>query len=338
MAKDEQQPIIVKKIKKGGGGHHGGAWKVAYADFVTAMMAFFLLLWLLNVTTEEQKNAISNYFDPTSPKISEATSGAGGVLGGLSMAKEGAMTTNLQTISANNATPVPPPSRQSKDKTDSHDGAEGEDAEEKARREALRAEEDQRFQEAADALKQAIESLPEMAELVKNIMVDMTPEGLRIQIVDQKGQSMFPSGSARMYQKTEKLIGTIAKVVEKLPNDISVRGHTDSVKYSAGASYTNWELSADRANASRRVMEGAGLVRGRVANVVGKADTDPLIKDKPTDPRNRRISIILLREELTKGAAGVLEGQDGKPGASATGSTPSRLPTYQRTKGAVEFP
>jgi len=318
------QPIIIKKIKKYAGGHHGGAWKVAYADFVTAMMAFFLLLWLLNVTTKEQKAGIADYFDPV-PKISTSDDGAGGLMGGLSISPDGAMVTTVQ-----------PPVAQEADPT-LRAGADPKAIEEEKLKEEVREREEARFKKAEEAIQDAIESSPDLKNLSKNIMMDMTPEGLRIQIVDQEGQSMFPSGSAEMYEKTRNLLAQVSKVIAALPNDISVRGHTDAAPYSAGAGYGNWELSADRANSSRRVLVESGLPEKRVNNVLGKADTDHMFGDKPLDARNRRISIILLREELTGKGAGTMNER----------SAPDRLPPspvdtppdlYRQTPGSVQFP
>jgi flagellar motor protein MotB len=162
-----------------------------------------------------------------------------------------------------------------------------------------RAAEQRKFEETQRAIQKAVEASPELKALAKNLLVDTTPEGLRIQVIDQDGESMFASGSAEMYEKTRQLLGQVAEIVKSLPNDISVRGHTDGVPYGQGAAYTNWELSADRANASRRVLLGSGIGDERLNNVVGKADTEHLVPDNPADPKNRRISIMLLREELT---------------------------------------
>jgi chemotaxis protein MotB len=333
------QPIIIKKIKKGGG-HHGGAWKVAYADFVTAMMAFFLLLWLLNVTTDEQRNAISNYFDPTHPKISEATSGAGGVMGGLSMAKEGAMTTTVQNISVQASTNVNQRSNQkSPDKYKSNMEA---STLERAK-EMLRKEEEKRFKTAEEQIKKAIESDPELKELAKNLLIDMTPEGLRIQVIDQDGKPMFASGSAEMYPYTQKLMNKVATIIQKLPNDVSIRGHTDSVPYGKDAKYTNWELSTDRANSSRRVLLMSGMPPERINNVVGKADTDHLFPKTPTDARNRRISIILLKEELTNPDFEKKAEEEAKNLPPDTVNPKPAIPTvpvgtFKKTRGNIEFP
>jgi len=306
--------------------YHGGAWKVAYADFVTAMMAFFLLMWLLNVTTEEQKNAISNFFDPSHPKVSEATSGAGGVLGGLTMTPEGAMSSQTNPIIPVQVNKVRAHGDNNKSKITS--------VKKKA--------EEQRFQKAKEKLEKAIKNNKELAKLAKNLVIDMTPEGLRIQIVDQDGQPMFPSGSDKMYEKTANLLKEISGIILDMPNEISVRGHTDSARYGEGAKYTNWELSADRANASRRVLLESGIPADRLNNVMGKADTEHFIKDNPLDPQNRRISIILLKEELTDPD---YEDDETAQDASSTEESggndnekPLPMGDFQKTPGAVEFP
>ncbi|MGQ0528178.1 MAG: flagellar motor protein MotB [Alphaproteobacteria bacterium] len=343
MAEEEKAPVIViKKIKKGGG-HHGGAWKVAYADFVTAMMAFFLLLWLLNVTTDEQKNAISNYFDPTHPKVSDSSSGAGGVMGGLSMSTQGSMATNIQDP----ATPPRPSRPPAGDTTKMKKLPDSKPTVEKAK-EVMRREEEKKFKDTEAQIKKAIQEDPELAALAKNLIVDMTPEGLRIQIIDQEGKPMFASGSADMYETTRKLIEKVGKIVEKLPNELSVRGHTDSVPYGTDAKYTNWELSTDRANASRRVILQSGVPVTRLNNVVGKADTEHLIKDNPKDARNRRISIILLKEELTdpnfekkaEAKAKTLPAEEGGEGEGVLAEDAPQIPvgTFKKTPGKVQFP
>ncbi len=286
-----KRPIIIKKIKKVAGGHHGGAWKVAYADFVTAMMAFFLLLWLLNVTTEEQKTGIADYFKPEI--ASTSTSGSGGVMGGLTMAVEGSLSSTAQPSSITENLP-----------SDVEDESEDVDMDSTSTRKFSQsefekmktAEEQKQFEEAMKEIKQTVENDADLKELAKNLIVDMTPEGLRIQIVDQQGRSMFPSGSAQMYDETTKLISKVTQIINKLPQKISLRGHTDAVPYGSSATYDNWNLSADRANASRQALVKAGLPNARIANVSGKADTEHLFPKDPTSPQNRRISIILMRD------------------------------------------
>ena len=285
---DEVAPIIVKKIKKGGHGHHGGAWKVAYADFVTAMMAFFLLLWLLNVTDTVQKQGIADYFAPTVASSSE--SGAGGVLGGNSMQTDGAMNSNTGSPSV--VTSISPPEEGSKD------DAEGEgqsEIDEEAFMARLAAIEEATFDATKADIQQALASDPNLAGLAENVVMDMTPEGLRIQIVDQYDESMFEPGSTSIKPRIKRLMGKIVKAIEKMPNSISISGHTDSSGSNTG-SYSNWELSSDRANSSRRTLVEVGLDPTRIEKVTGKADTDPMITDDPSNPSNRRISITLLRE------------------------------------------
>ncbi len=330
---DEAQPIIIKKIKKGGGGHHGGAWKVAYADFVTAMMAFFLLLWLLNVTTEEAKDIISNYFDPTQPKVSQSTSGAGGVMGGLSMTKEGAMAEDAQAMTQSQETGKPSSGEAGQTVTESSSES---DQQEQMEAE-LRSREDAKFEETRQDIEKAIQSSPELKELASHLMIDITPEGLRIQIIDQDGDPMFPSGSAAMYEKTQKLMGKVAELIAKLPNAISVRGHTDASKYASAEGYTNWELSADRANASRRLLSAHGIPEKRLANVMGKADTDPFIQKDPLDARNRRISILLLRETLEEALKRGEFGSIKTPVIIKKAPAPIIKP-FQKTQGNIQFP
>jgi len=324
------QPIIIKKIVKGGG-HHGGAWKVAYADFVTAMMAFFLLMWLLNATSEEQKKGISEYFNPTPMVVSSATAGAGGVMGGLSMSPVGAQATDLQPLVSIETPP------QTNDTT-KRKGSDVSSAKDEELKEEMRRREEKRFERTEQAIKQAIEEDPDLKEMAKNLIVDMTPEGLRIQIVDQEGDPMFPSGSAQMFEKTKKLIGKITNIITGMPNEISVRGHTDSTPYGAGANYTNWELSSDRANSSRRAMIEAGYPADRLNNTMGKADTEHLFADNPTDPRNRRISIILLKQELTNPDIYDDAGNRDAGSGSGGGYTPEPVPAFQVSPGNVEFP
>ena len=339
MAKGNNAPLIIKKIRRTKEEpHHGGAWKVAYADFVTAMMSFFLLLWLLNVTTDIQKRGIADYFEPTT--ASRSNSGAGGVLGGLTMGQPGA-----QDL------PASPPSfhlnmpalRQpddgdngdqggtagsDKDKDGSADsktadgktgdgkpadgktaGKPGEETDVKVvepkpveamtqaeLQKRLAEREEKQFAAAEFVLRQAIQDVPELKNLADNLLIDRTPDGLRIQIVDQEKRSMFPLGSAQMEEPAQKLMALVALVVQKLPNRISITGHTDSTPYAWGRSYGNWELSADRANASRRELVNDGVPLARIDKVVGLADRDPLVSDDPRSPHNRRISIVLLRE------------------------------------------
>lgn len=298
-----EQPIIVKKIIVSGGGHHGGAWKVAYADFVTAMMAFFLLLWLLNVTTDEQRNGIADYFAPT--VTSRSSSGAGGVMGGRTLSKEGARTSETSMPAV--VVQITPPESKGKEGEEGEDtgkeGAEAEDtgkSKEKLEEEELlrqMAEREQmEFEQAEAELREAIEQVPDLSGLAQNLIIDNTPEGMRIQLIDREGNSMFPSGRANPMEHTRLLMQKVAEVVRRLPNKLAITGHTDSLPFRNANGYGNWELSSDRANSSRRTLMEFGIRTQRIASVSGRADKEPLIEEDPTHPSNRRISIVLLRE------------------------------------------
>ncbi len=379
----DNQPTIIKKIKKGGhGAPHGGAWKVAYADFVTAMMAFFLLLWLLNATTEEQKMGISNYFDPTAISRS-ARSGSGGVLGGTSITVPGALKSATSPPMISSPLVARPANDPSKDTNpegeeaqrgigDAQAGERGSDAKQfiqrgtEMRRPAGQAgqpgepgspgdqaglgragssgtdqgqvgqqsdqqgnpgqqstgqgnpgqlsqaqldkmladREDQKLREAAEQVKQAIQDRIDLKSVAENVKLEITPEGLRIQLIDQDQKSMFPLGSANMQDSARKLMEEVEKIIAPLPNKITISGHTDSTPFKGGVGgYSNWELSADRANASRRVLVANGVSDTRLQLVVGKADKDPLMPNDPAASQNRRISVVVLREQPPRPAA-----------------------------------
>ena len=294
--------IIIKKVKKGGHGHHGGAWKVAYADFVTAMMAFFLLLWLLNSVTQDQLEGISNYFAPVS--AARTTSGSGDILGGQVAGEEGAMevSSTRPSVTLN----LPPPKAGEGGEQDESEDKESADLEEA--KEKLEQQEQEQFTEAAEALRQAIQSVPSLKQLAQSLIIDNTPEGLRIQIVDQEGLAMFPRGGSNMYLHTKKVLELVSKVISAMPQKIKVSGHTDATKFVTESGYSNWELSADRANASRRALLDLGVPETRFSRVVGLAATEPLLADDPKNPRNRRLSLVMLRgtgeQTLEGGQAG----------------------------------
>ena len=287
-----KQPIIIKKVNKGGHAHHGGAWKIAYADFVTAMMAFFLLLWLLSSVTQEQLEGISNYFDPTD--VTEAQfSGSGGLLGGKTVTEEGAATDSITMD-------LPPP------KAGAGSAA------------ALISEnEDEQFEEAKQQIEDALQSLPNLKKLAESLMIENTPEGLKIQLIDQDGLALFPSGSAKMYLHTRRLIEVVSKVIMSLPQQISISGHTDAVPFLASGGYSNWELSSDRANSARRELLHFKVPAQRYSRVVGKAATEPLLPDDPKNSRNRRLSIILLRGTDANITANIRKKEEVLPGLNA---------------------
>jgi chemotaxis protein MotB len=290
MAYNADAPILIKKVKKVmAAGHHGGAWKVAYADFVTAMMAFFLLMWLINTTSPEQKRGIADYFAPAS--VSQSTSGSGGILGGTALGDQGAKSDGSQSVVQQLAPQTP-------DKTkDAGKSSTAADADaEKAIKDAAAKKEADEFQSAAQSLRQAMQDLPELAELSKQVLVDQTPEGLRIQLIDQEGRSMFDPASAKPNDRARLLLRAVAKVVNQLHNRITVAGHTSATAAGAKGG-DDWALSAARANASRNILQEAGVQADRVYQVSGKANSDPLYADDPTLPGNRRIAIVLLREK-----------------------------------------
>ena len=285
-----ERPIVIKKVKKGGDhGHHGGAWKVAYADFVTAMMAFFLLMWLINTTSPEQKRGIADYFAPAS--VSESTSGSGGILGGTALGDDGAKSEGSMSVITALAPEAPIDSAES---GQSSKAGSLQEASEQQLREELMQREDAAFRSAAESLRQAMRDMPELAELSKQILIDQTPEGLRIQLIDQEGRSMFEANSARPNERARVLLRTISRVVIQMPNRVTIAGHTSATP--GRRIEGDWPLSAARADAARGILQGAGVDPDRFYQVSGKANSDPLYPDDPTLPGNRRITIVLLRE------------------------------------------
>jgi chemotaxis protein MotB len=285
MAVGEAPTIIIKKVKKGGhAGHHGGAWKVAYADFVTAMMAFFLLMWLINTTSPEQKRGIADYFAPAS--VSETTSGSGGILGGASLASSGSKSSGSKDVIQALAPEAPP---------NVTDTGQSQNQSQNASAGTQDTADDAALTSAAQSLKQAMQDMPELTELSKQIIVDQTPEGLRVQLVDQEGRSMFKEGSSVPNDRAKVLLQAVAKVVNKLPNRITIAGHTSADAGGAKPS-SDWALSSSRADVSRQILQAAGVDADRIYQVAGKAASDPLYPDDPLLPGNRRITIVLLRE------------------------------------------
>ena len=284
------RPILIKKVKKvAGHGHHGGAWKVAYADFVTAMMAFFLLMWLINTTDPEQKRGIAEYFAPAS--VSSTTSGSGGILGGTALGDDGAQGSGSRSVIEQLAPEAPDQVEEAGQSSNLAAATEAELREEIARREA------EEFASAAASLRQAMQDMPELAELSRHLIIDQTPEGLRIQLVDQEGRSMFDNNSAQPNERARVLLRAVSRVINQLPNRVTVTGHTSAVAgQRRGSAPGDWSLSSSRADASRQILQGAGVDPDRVYQVSGKAGSDPLYPDDPTLAGNRRISIVLLRE------------------------------------------
>jgi chemotaxis protein MotB len=289
---EEPRPIIIKKIRKGGHAHHGGSWKVAFADFATAMMAFFLLMWLMEATTEEQRGAISEYFNNpsdvqgASPVPSPSPiQGPGGA--STSMIKLGGGMELHHDPAAPSPIALPTPGVQTATRPDDDAARKDEEVNEKLDNERLAA--------LLDALKKAIDERESLAKYKDQILLDVTPEGVRIQIIDHERRSMFPLGSARLENFSSDIIKELAHIISSVPNRISISGHTDMKPYVA-VNYTNWELSADRANAARRALIAGGLPAEKIGRVVGLASSVLLDASQPESPVNRRISIVVMNK------------------------------------------
>ena len=292
----EPRPILIRRpVVAGGHGHHGGAWKVAYADFVTAMMAFFLLLWLISSASDETKKGLADFFSDATVNIGPP-GGVGGVLDGM-------------TVTPTSVPPLPtspfdrPPELPSRAETDEalEAGIPSGDAVAAVPLSAGSADEADGLREQAEFARAKAEILaalqvePGLRGFKDSLLVEEAPEGLRVQLLDREQLPMFPVGSDAMYPHTRQLLAMVAAAVAGTGNRLSLRGHTDSLPFAPGSGRDNWRLSADRANATRLAMVAAGLEPARVAEVVGRADAEPLLPDHPDDPRNRRISIVLLR-------------------------------------------
>ncbi|MGE4218377.1 MAG: OmpA family protein [Alphaproteobacteria bacterium] len=301
MAEEQTlEPIIIKRKVRLPAEPHGGAWKVAYADFVTAMMAFFLLLWLLNVTTESTKLGISDYFEPEG--ASDKQTGSGGVLNGLALAADGA----LRSAGSPPSVTVSIPTfggETSGEKLGDNIKIESETKADSAFAPRIPDPEDEemkQFAETQEKLQQALQDMPDSNTLQDSLMIDITAEGLRIQIVDQDKLSMFRPNSAQLEDHAKRLMAMVTNIIQRLPNKVAVTGHTDSGG-NPRRDYSNWELSADRADTARAELVRFGLQPDRIARVSGRADREPFDRRNPDSPRNRRISIVLLKDNLARG-------------------------------------
>ena len=281
----EPRPIIVKKIiAEAHGGHHGGAWKVAYADFVTAMMAFFLLLWILGATNEKQRKGIADYFAPTLVEMRLKSAGSNGPLGGDSVvAKDNYPHRAAQTGSKSMTIPR---------------DASGGSSEAAA---AQRMKDRQRFGFIKKQIMEKIRSDKTLNRFAQNIRFTDTREGLRIDLVDKAEFSMFAIGTDRLLPDAWRMMGEVAKVINTVPNGVIVRGHTDSLPYAAGRSVNNWVLSSGRAEATRKALADQGVAGTRFARIEGVADREPFIPGDRYDPRNRRMSITLAWADAVPG-------------------------------------
>ena len=267
------RPIIVKKITVVEGGHHGGAWKVAYADFVTAMMAFFLLLWLLGATSEKQRKGLADYFTPTLVKLKQESAGSNGMLGGSSIT-DADNYPNRAGQTGNKALTIP---------LDTTGGAK--EGAERARR----------VQAMQQRLEKKLEQNQRIARLARQVRMVDTAQGIRIDLVDDADFSMFQLGTTVLTGDAAELLKVLSQVVNGEPGGLTIRGHTDALPWKGGLGANNWSLSAGRAEATRQALLREGIAEDRFRRIEGVADREPLVQNNPQDPRNRRISILLLR-------------------------------------------
>ncbi|MGF6273061.1 chemotaxis protein MotB [Massilia sp. UYP11] len=310
MADDSGRPIVVKRIKKVARGHHGGAWKIAYADFVTAMMAFFLLMWLLGSTAKGDLVGIAEYFK-TPLKV--AMAGGSGSGDSSSVIKGGGEDLTRTQGQVKRGDSVP----------------ENKTYDLQAARAALAREESLRLQTLKARIESAIEVNPMLKKYQNQLLLDITSEGLRIQIVDEKNRPMFALAKAELQPYTREILHIIGMVLNEVPNKIGISGHTDSTPYYSDAGYSNWELSADRANASRREMVLGGLQDDKVLRVVGLASAAHLDAKDPFNPVNRRISIIVMNkrtEDAVRRDAATLD----VPAADAVGAASATLEAVKK--------
>jgi chemotaxis protein MotB len=315
---DNGRAIIIRREEVVEGGHHGGAWKVAYADFVTAMMAFFLLMWLLNATTEEQKRGLADYFSPNS-HLSQTTSGIGAPFGGSAPNADGALLSDRGAIQLTRTQPypaidddeetgdtpaqvtpsktpgtTPTPSMREAAQPRPEAPVQPRPAEEDVQKEIERREK-RDFERAAQQMREAVANDPALADVAKQLAIDITPEGMRIQLLDADRTPMFSTGSAALNDRARAMLSRVAPILLRLPEPVAIAGHTDATPY-RGGERSNWDLSAERANTTRRLLVDAGLPEARIRSVTGHADRDPLIPTDANAPANRRIAIVLLRD------------------------------------------
>lgn len=272
-----ERPIIVKKIiVDDHGGHHGGAWKVAYADFVTAMMAFFLLMWLLGATNEKQRKALADYFTPTLVELKQGSAGSNGIFGGDSIVSRDNYPTAMGQTGDRSMT-IPKDATGVKDK-----GGQSNRSLQKVAFEALREE-----------LEQRLNSKPDLVQLSNNVRFTNTREGLRIDLVDEANFAMFALATDRLTPRAKALLIEVADVINTMPNPVVVRGHTDGLPYASGKVMNNWMLSTARAEATRRTLVEGGIDLKQLARIEGVADREPYNPSDANDPSNRRMSITL---------------------------------------------
>ena len=321
---ENNQPIIIKRVKKGGGGHHGGAWKIAFADFATAMMAFFLVLWLMSSATPEQKKAISGYFqDPIG--FSESASPYVIDLGGTpTPAPDKTLNPDVNAQPDSDQIHLNP--QETAPKLDEKDVSE------KQAEEAVDKMEQERLEMLLQELQNKVEENPQLQKFKDQILFEITQDGLRIQIMDAENRPMFRLGSAQLEPYFEDILLALAESIKAVPNKISVSGHTDGKPFAPGAEFTNWELSANRANAARRALVYGGYPDQQLARVVGYADSALFDRKDPLNPVNRRIDITVL----TKRAQRAIESEQGQDVPAEGTAPPGAVPPVPVTKAASD--
>ncbi|MBU1174823.1 MAG: OmpA family protein [Alphaproteobacteria bacterium] len=276
--------IIIKKVKKSKHPHHGGAWKIAYADFVTAMMAFFLLLWLISMATPEQKKGLADYFAP--PNISESQSGSGGAMAGTSPGEQGAQSGGGSTQNQAEG------DKDELAKTPSGDVDQPGEASIKDSGSSI----DLMFHSAAVSIEQSWQALPNITTFRDNLILEETKDGLNIQIVNQTGRAMFPEGSKYPVDEVRSALSVIGPILNRLPNQITISGHTASGGTYPNPRYGAWELSSDRANMVRSILGEFGLSSTHIRAVMGRADDEPFLPNDPYLDANERVSISVLKD------------------------------------------
>jgi chemotaxis protein MotB len=297
-SEEKARPIYVRRVKKVAGAHHGGAWKVAYADFVTAMMAFFLVMWLVTAVSKDQRAAIFDYFKNPSMEPGKSVKPAPGQMGpggassspislggGLDAPK-----TSLQKTDKIGATVMSEPAKPIELKSEEEKAAEQAAQQAEIQRQIEKKQLDALMQD----LKEAIAKSQALQPFKDQLLLDITPEGLRIQIVDAQNRPMFDLGSSRLKPYTRDILREVTTYLRTVPNRLSITGHTDATPYAGLTGFTNWDLSTDRANSARRALESAGLETDRISRVVGLSSSVLFDKDNPRSAVNRRISIVVM--------------------------------------------
>jgi len=284
-------PIIIKKIiEEGHAGGHGGAWKIALADMMTAMMAFFLLMWLLGATNADQRKSIAEYFKPTNAPKVDMSGGSSGFFGGMSLIDPKALP---MTFTQTGVLQLTAPGTEEQEVT-SEDMALPEGLSDEERRKIAAEQDEKNFETLQDELEKQIGADQKISDLLSVVKFVKEKEGLRIEILDDAGFSMFGSGTDRLSEEAIALIGKVGEGLKTIPNEIAVRGHTDSLQFKKTASKNNWGLSAGRADSTRQFLNFIGIENSRFSRIEGVADSEPANPDNPADPRNRRISITVL--------------------------------------------